>query len=114
MKNLLLILALFVVGCSNLNITNLECNLESSQNHPNVKDLQNVVSVRLDENKMKIRFGLVPVQTIFQDDFLLKSIFSYQYQKWEIIINEYLELNIYRSNEVGSGIERHLYICKVI
>jgi len=114
MKNLLLILALFVVGFSNLNITNLECNLESSQNDPFVKDLQNVVSVRLDENKKKIRFGLVPVQTIFQDTFLLKSVFSYQYQKWEIIINEYLEMDIIRTNEVGPGQERHRYICKVI
>tara|TARA_B100001093_G_C26609208_1_gene919405 strand:+ start:74 stop:418 length:345 start_codon:yes stop_codon:yes gene_type:complete len=114
MKKLLLILALFVVGCSNLNITNLECDLESSTNDFNVKDLQNVVSVRLDENKMKIRFGLVPVQTIFQDDFLLKSIFSYQYQKWEIRINEYLEMYITRTNEAGPGQERHSYICKVI
>ena len=64
MKNLLLILALFVVGCSSPTYIYLECNQESVQQLERTglkmeeHNLLEKVNIRIDDKNKKIRFGL--------------------------------------------------------
>ena len=58
MKNLLLILALFVVSCSSPTYTYLECKVESSKKIYEFSFLPDTVYIRIDDKNKMIRFGL--------------------------------------------------------
>ena len=58
MKNLLLILALFVVGCASENVTKLSCEPQSSN-----EVLKQTSYLTINETKETIRFNLLPEVT---------------------------------------------------